>query len=116
MRVGYPCPSVLHPLVGPVLGPRPYAPGMPSVRSRAVRLPALAVLAVVAGGLAVGAVDGRLGGLVIGLGLLLGAGLRLSLPAPYAGWLAVRTRGLDAALLLVVGFALIALATTVPDA
>ena len=89
---------------------------MPSVRSRAVRLPALAVLAVVAGGLAVGAVDGRLGGLVIGLGLLLGAGLLLALPAPYAGWLAVRTRGLDAALLLVVGFALIALATTVPDA
>jgi hypothetical protein len=89
---------------------------MPSVRSRAVRAPALAVLAVVGGGLAVGAVDGRLGGLVNGLGLLLAAGLRLTLPAAHAGWLTVRTRGLDAALLTAVGFALVVLATSVPDA
>jgi hypothetical protein len=89
---------------------------MPSVRSRAVRLPALAVLAVAAAGLLVSLVDGRLGGLVIGLALLLAAGLRLVLPPPQAGWLAVRTRGLDATLLLAVGFALVVLANTVPDA
>jgi hypothetical protein len=89
---------------------------MPSVRSRAVRVPSLAVLAVVAAGLLVAAVDGRLGGLVVGLGLLLAAGLRLALPRPHAGWLAVRTRSLDAALLLAVGFALVVLATSVPDA
>jgi hypothetical protein len=96
---------------------RSYDPRMPSVRSRAVRLPALAVLAVAAGGLLVAVVvDGRLGGLLIGLALLLAAGLRLVLPPPHAGWLAVRTRGLDATLLLVVGFALVVLANTVPDA
>jgi hypothetical protein len=89
---------------------------MPSVRSRAVRLPSLAVLAVAAAGLLVSVVDGRLGGLVLGLALLLGAGLRLALPAPRAGWLAVRTRGLDATVLLAVGFALVVLATSVPDA
>jgi len=89
---------------------------MPSVRSRALRLPALAVLAVAAAGLLVGVVDGRLGGFVIGLALLLGAGLRLVLPPPQAGWLAVRTRGLDATLLLAAGFALVVLANTVPDA
>jgi hypothetical protein len=38
------------------------------------------------------------------------------LPPPQAGWLAVRTRGLDATLLLAVGFALVVLANTVPDA
>jgi hypothetical protein len=81
-----------------------------------VRLPSLAVLAVAAAGLLVATVDGRLGGLVIGLALLLAAGLRLALPPPHAGWLAVRTRGLDATLLLTVGFALIVLANTVPDA
>jgi hypothetical protein len=89
---------------------------MPSVRSRAVRLPALAVLSVAAGGLLVSVVDGRLGGLVVGLALLLAAALRLTLPPPSAGWLVVRTRSLDAALLLAVGFALVVLATTVPDA
>ena len=89
---------------------------MPSVRSRAVRLPSLAVIAVVAAGLGIATVDGRFGGLVIGLGLLLAAGLRMVLPPPHAGWLAVRTRGLDAALLTAVGFALVVLATTVPDA
>ena len=90
---------------------------MPSVRSRAVRLPALVVLSVAAGGLLVSVVvDGRLGGLVVGLALLLAAALRLTLPPPSAGWLVVRTRGLDAALLLTVGFALIVLASTVPDA
>lgn len=80
------------------------------------QLPATAVLAVVAAGLVLAvAVDGRVGGLVVGLALLLAAGLRLTLPARRAGWLVVRTRGLDAALLLALGFALVVLAQTVPD-
>jgi hypothetical protein len=89
---------------------------MPSVRSRAVRLPAIVVLSLAAAGLGVSVVDGRLGGLVVGLALLLAAALRLTQPSPAAGWLAVRTRSLDAALLLTVGFALVVLASTVPDA
>ena len=53
---------------------------------------------------------------VLGLAFLLAAGLRLSLPARTAGWLVVRTRGLDAAVLLVLGFAMVALAETIPPA
>ena len=80
------------------------------------QLPSLVVLALVAAGLVViTAVDARPGILVIGLALLLAAGLRLTLPARSAGWLAVRTRGLDAALLLVLGFAVVVLANTIPD-
>ena len=79
------------------------------------QLPALAVLAVTALGLVLAAaVDWQLGGFVLGLGLLAGAGMRLALPARTAGWLAVRTRGLDAAVLLVLGFAVLALANTIP--
>ncbi len=80
------------------------------------QLPSLLVLALVAAGLVVLAVvDARPGILVVGLALLLAAGLRLTLPARSAGWLAVRTRGLDAALLLVLGFAVVVLANTIPD-
>jgi hypothetical protein len=80
------------------------------------QLPSLVVLAVVAAGMVVCvAVDARPGILVVGLALLLAAGLRLSLPARSAGWLAVRTRGLDAALLLALGFAVVVLANTIPD-
>jgi len=82
-------------------------------------LPTLAVLAVVAAGLAFGALshDGwRLGAFVIGLGLLLAAGLRLTLRERQAGFLVVRSRGFDAAVLLVLGFALVALANTIPAA
>lgn len=80
------------------------------------QLPSLLVLALVAAGLIVLAVvDARPGILVVGLALLLAAGLRLTLPARSAGWLAVRTRGLDAALLLVLGFAVVVLANTIPD-
>lgn len=83
------------------------------------QLPILAVLTVVAGGLALGAltVDGwRAGAIIIGLGLLLAAGLRLTLRERQAGLLVVRSRGLDAAVLLTLGFALVALANTIPDA
>jgi hypothetical protein len=79
------------------------------------QLPALAVLAVAALGLLLAAVvDWQLGAFVFGLSLLVAAGLRLALPARSAGWLAVRTRGLDAALLLVLGFAVVVLANTIP--
>lgn len=78
--------------------------------------PALAVLAVAALGLVLAAgVDWQAGSTVLGVALLLAACLRLTLPARQAGWLVVRTRGLDAAFLLVVGFALVALAGTVPE-
>lgn len=88
---------------------------MQSVQVR--QLPAVAVLAVAASGLLLAAaVDGQAGAVVLGLALLLGAGLRLTLPVRQAGWLVVRTRGLDAAVLLVLGFALLALATSIPEA
>ncbi|GAC1439756.1 MAG: hypothetical protein NVS3B26_05300 [Mycobacteriales bacterium] len=82
-------------------------------------LPTLAVLAVVGAGLAVGALapDGwRVGAFIIGLALLLAAGLRLTLRDRRAGFLVVRGRGFDAAVLLTLGFALVALANTIPAA
>ena len=77
--------------------------------------PTVAVMAVVAAGLAVTAlVDWRPGLVVVGLAMLLAAGLRLSLPDRQAGWLVVRSRPFDAALLLGLGFGLVALASSVP--
>ena len=81
------------------------------------QLPSVLVLAVVAAGLALAtAVGWQTGTRVLGLAFLLAAGLRLSLPARSAGWLVVRTRGLDAAVLLALGFAMVALAETIPPA
>ena len=80
------------------------------------QLPALAVLALAALGLLLAAVvDWQLGAFTLGLSLLLAAGLRLALPVRTAGWLAVRTRGLDATLMLVLGFAVVVLANTIPS-
>lgn len=80
------------------------------------QLPALVVLAVTAVGLLlVATVDARPGILVVGFALLLAAGLRLTLPTRQAGWLVVRTRGLDASVLLMLGFALVLLVNTIPD-
>lgn len=79
------------------------------------QLPALAVLAVAALGLLLVAVlDWQVGAFVFGLALLGGAGLRLALPPRAAGWLAVRTRGIDAAVLLGLGSAVVLLANTIP--
>lgn len=79
--------------------------------------PAVVVLAVVGVGLAVGSTgDWARGATVLGLGFLLGACLRLTLPPSRAGWLAVRTRPLDAAVLLVLGAAVLVLAQTIPPA
>ena len=87
------------------------------VATRSLRqLPSLVVLAAVVAGLALtAAVEAQPGVIVVGLALLLAGALRLSLPTRRAGWLVVRTRGLDATFLLVVGFALILLATTIPN-
>ena len=80
------------------------------------QLPAMAVLVVAATGLVLAAlVDWQSGAVVLGLALLLAAGLRLTLPIRQAGWLVVRTRGLDAAVLLVLGFSLVLLATSIPE-
>ena len=80
------------------------------------QLPALAVLFLAAFGLlVVVTVDPQPGLIVVGLSLLLAAGLRLSLSPRRAGWLVVRTRGLDAFFLLGVGFALVLLANTIPE-
>lgn len=90
---------------------------MTDLRSATGQLPALSVLAVAGAGLVVAVLtEGQLGAFVIALALLLAAGLRLVLPPARAGWLVVHSRGLDAALLLAVGFALAVLAATVPDA
>ena len=96
---------------------RPRGPRHGGAARRPFRqLPALAVLAVVVAGLlVVAAVDAQTGIIVFGLAVLLAAALRMSLPTRQAGWLVVRTRGLDAAFLLGLGFAVIVLATSIPD-
>ncbi len=79
-------------------------------------LPLALSIAVAALGVAVAAVldRWRLGSGVIGLAFCLAAALRLTLPARQAGLLVVRSRGIDAAVLLVLGFGLVALANTIP--
>ena len=56
----------------------------------------------------------RLGSAVIGLAFCVAAALRLTLPARQAGLLVVRSRAVDAAVLLTLGFGLVALANTIP--
>lgn len=96
---------------------RPRGPRHGGAATRPFRqLPALAVLAVVASGLLiVGTVDAQAGIIVLGLAVLLAAALRMSLPTRQAGWLVVRHRGVDAAFLLGLGFAVIVLATSIPN-
>lgn len=90
------------------LGPR-------SLLARLTELPTLAVLGVVAVGLgAVAFGKWRAGSQCVGVGLLLAAGLRLSLPVRQAGLLVVRSRTVDGVLLLALGFGLVLLATVVP--
>ncbi len=81
------------------------------------QLPSVLVLAVVVVGLVLATQVGwQPGTRVLGLAFLLAAVLRVTLPARSAGWLVVRTRGLDAAVLLVLGLAMVALAETIPPA
>ena len=79
--------------------------------------PLVAVLTVVALGLGLGALGAwRPGALVVGAALVLGAALRLVLPARRSGLLVVRSRRIDVAVLLGLGTGLLVLASSVPDA
>lgn len=87
---------------------------------RPIRKPAQAPTLAVVGLVAVGllfatTVSWDYGTTLIGLALLLAAGLRLTLPVRTAGWLVVRSRGFDAAVLLVLGFGLLVLTTSIPE-
>ncbi|MCU1595065.1 MAG: conserved rane protein of unknown function, partial [Frankiales bacterium] len=66
-------------------------------------LPLLAVVLVVGAGLFAAGVlhTWRWGSGIVGLGFCFAAALRLTLPARQAGLLVVRSRGVDAAVLLV---------------
>ncbi len=84
-------------------------------QARVRQAPTLAVLAVVSAGLAIASSGHwRVGSGVVAMGLLLAAGLRLSLAPRFAGWLVVRSRIFDATLLLALGFGVLALAATIP--
>jgi Protein of unknown function (DUF3017) len=79
------------------------------------QLPLLAVLVVVAAGLLVVTFDHwRTGIVIVGLGLIGGAVLRLLLPVRRAGFLAVRSRPVDVALLGGTGLALTVFVLTIP--
>ncbi len=100
---------------GTPVTPRRRARGARTRRGLARQAPTLVVLAVVAAGL-VAAASGRwrTGSGLIGLSLVLAAGLRLVLPPARAGWLVVRARAVDAALLVGTGAAVLVLASTIP--
>jgi uncharacterized YccA/Bax inhibitor family protein len=79
--------------------------------------PLLGVLAVVAAGLAVGALHRwRAGALIVAAALLAACVLRLMLPTRRSGLLVVRSKRIDVAVLAVLGTALLALAWSVPEA
>lgn len=97
---------------GATPGPGGPVPGAPR---RVRQVPALLVLAVLALGLVLTLLGAwRVGTTTVGAALLLAAGLRLTLPVRQAGWLVVRGRGADAAVLLGLGLATVALAGSVP--
>jgi hypothetical protein len=56
----------------------------------------------------------RLGAALVGVAFCLAAALRLTLSTEHLGDLAVRSRIVDATVLLVLGFGLVALANTIP--
>ena len=88
---------------------RPFVAGL--VR----QLPLLAVLAVVAVGLALVAVEHwRKGLTVMGLALVGAALLRLFLPERRVGFLAVRSRPVDVVLLAAAGLALTVISLAIP--
>lgn len=90
----------------------------PAAAQRALRAwPLLVVLAGVVAGLvvaALGEATWRLGCLVLGASLGLGAILRLVLPSRAAGLLQVRSKPFDTVLLVVLAAAVIVLALVVP--
>ena len=79
------------------------------------QLPLLAVLVVVGVGLVVVAFDHwRKGVVIMGVALIGAALLRLLLPVRRVGFLAVRSRPVDVALLAVTGLAVIVTVLTIP--
>ena len=80
--------------------------------------PLLVIIGGVVAGLAIaflGPSTWRLGCLVIGASLGVGAVERIALPSREAGLLQVRSKGFDVAVLLLGAVAIIALAIAVPD-
>lgn len=77
----------------------------------------LAVLGLVVLGLVGVAAFGwwRLGAAFAGVAFCLAATLRLTLSREHLGDLAVRSRAVDATVLLILGFGLVALANTIPE-
>ncbi|MCW2675789.1 MAG: conserved rane protein of unknown function [Modestobacter sp.] len=76
----------------------------------------LVIVAVGAGLVLVAVQQWRRGLVVIGLALVLAALLRLLLPLPRLGFLAVRSRPLDVGLCAVAGVTVAVLALTIPHA
>jgi hypothetical protein len=78
--------------------------------------PLLVVLGLVLAGLVAVSAFGwwRPGAALVGVAFCLAAALRLTLSKDYLGDLAVRSRFVDAAVLLTLGFGLVALANTIP--
>lgn len=77
--------------------------------------PLLTVVAVAGVGLVLVVLhQWRLGSATIGLALSLAAALRLVLPAERAGYLVVRSRAVDATVLVLLGFLVVGLANTIP--
>jgi hypothetical protein len=78
--------------------------------------PLLAVLALVVAGLLALSLMGwwRAGAGLVGVAFCVAAALRLTLSRQHAGDLAVRSRAVDAVVLLVLGFGLVVLANTIP--
>lgn len=81
------------------------------VRQAAV-LPVL--VGVAAGLVVVSTGHWRIGSGVVGLSMVLAAALRVALAPRHAGWLVVRSRAFDAALLLALGVGTVVLAASVP--
>jgi len=84
-----------------------------------VPTPGNAVLLTLVGGIALSLVltvlaGATAGGILLGVDLAVAATLRLVLPVRVAGALAVRSRGLDVAMLLVLAVACLVLAGLVP--
>ncbi len=90
----------------------------PTAAARTLRAwPLLVVLAGVVAGLVialVGESSWRLGCLVIGGSLVLGAVERIALPSREAGLLQVRSKAFDAGMLIVLGVMVVVLAIAVP--
>jgi hypothetical protein len=87
-----------------------------TARGAAKELPLLVVLGLLLFGLvlAAGLDRWRFGSFMMGLALCFGAICRLSLPARQAGLLVVRSKVIDAAVMLALGFGLVILGNTIP--